>query len=353
MLNLSSGIPVNDDLAEDILKIKIRGIDSYNEFVEKRIKSQAIKVHDPIKRQKCALFTDNERKVTLKHKGNETTIEVNRDVLTKLLALSAKHNKVIDFEAALTYPLSPVPLSLSHPDGTRRKTMKSSLMSVINSYYDTNLDLPLPSRQTSMYIVDLMALIRTASPIPETYSHLVRNLIERLPKIYKHIDIVADTYRENSLKNNERNLRGISDKVMISSSSSKIPRDFTDFLKNGDNKTKLIELIKDELVKNSKEILSKLSCEIIYFSMDNICVKISECSSCEVSELASNLKEADNKLLLHTKHSIHNNPDHKIVIRSPSGDIDINIVFINIFYNNTDIIWIDYGTGDNRRTISL
>ena len=66
--------------------------------------------------------------------------------------------------------------------------------------------------------------------------------------------------------------------------------------------------------------------------MDNICVdKISERSSCEVSELASNQEEADSKLLLHTKHSIHNNPDHKIVIRSPSGDIDINILFINIF----------------------
>ena len=253
----------------------------------------------------------------------------------------------------LTYPLSPVPLSLSHADGTRRKTMKSSLMSLINSYYDTNLDLPLSPRQTSTYIVDLMALIRTVSPIPETYSHLVHNLIERFPKNYKRTDIVADTYRENSLKNNERNLRGISDKVMISSSSSKIPRNVQDFLKNGDNKASLIALIKDELVKNSKEILSKLSCEVIYFSMDNICVKISERSSCEVSELASNQEEADSKLLLHTKHSIHNNPDHKIVIRSPSGDIDINILFINIFYINTDIIWIGYGTGDNRRTINL
>ena len=87
--------------------------------------------------------------------------------------------------------------------------------------------------------------------------------------------------------------------------------------------------------------------------MDNICVKISERSSCEVSELASNQEEGDSKLLLHTNHSIHNNPDHKIVIRPPSGDIDINILFINIFYNNTVIIWIDYGTGDNRRTINL
>ena len=94
LLNLSSGIPVNDDLAKDILKIKDRGIDSYNEFVEKRIKSQAIKVHDPIKRQKCALFKDTKRKVTLKHKVNEETIEVNKDVISKLLALSAKYNKL-------------------------------------------------------------------------------------------------------------------------------------------------------------------------------------------------------------------------------------------------------------------
>ena len=95
----------------------------------------------------------------------------------------------------LTYPLSPVPLSLSHRDGTRQKTMKSSLMSVINSYYDTNFDLPLPPRQTNTYVADLMALIRTVSPIPETYSHLVHNLIERFPKNYKRIDFVADTYR--------------------------------------------------------------------------------------------------------------------------------------------------------------
>ena len=263
--NLSSGIPVNDDLAEDILQTKDCGINSYNEFVEKRTKSQAVKIHDPIKRQKVSLFKNTTGKVILKQKGNEKTIEVNRDVLAKLLALSTKHNKVIDFEVALTYPLSPVPISLSHPDGTRRKTTKSSLMNIINSYCDTNFDHSLPPRQTSTYMVDLMALIRTVSPVPETYSSLTNNLIERLPKDYNRIDIIADTYQENSLKNNERDMRGISDKVIVSSPPSKIPRNFTAFLKNGDNNTRLIELIKDELVKNSAAILSKLSCKFFFF----------------------------------------------------------------------------------------
>ena len=65
--------------------------------------------------------------------------------------------------------------------------------------------------------------------------------------------------------------------------------------------------------------------------MDNVCVKISKRSSCEVSEMASNQEEADSKLLLHTKHSIHNNPDHKIAIRSSSGDIDFNILLSTFF----------------------
>lgn len=51
-------------------------------------------------------------------------IEVNRQILAKLLALPAKHNKAIDFELDLKYLLCPVPQSLSHPDGSRRKTAK-------------------------------------------------------------------------------------------------------------------------------------------------------------------------------------------------------------------------------------
>ena len=88
------------------------------------------------------------------------------------------------------------------------------------------------------------------------------------------MNIIADTYRENSLKNNERDSRGVSNKVIIRSASSRIPRNFTEFLKNGDNKTRLIELLKDELIKNSQEMLELLSSEMIYFSLDGMCLKI-------------------------------------------------------------------------------
>ena len=99
-----------------------------------------------------------------------------------------------------------------------------------------------------------MALIRTVSPVPVTYAKLVKTLVIHSPEGYRMWDIIADIFRENSLKNNQRDSRTVSIKVIIRSPSSRIPRNFTEFSKNGD-KTRLIELIKDELIKSSQEML--------------------------------------------------------------------------------------------------
>ena len=47
----------------------------------------------------------------------------------------------------------------------------------------------------------------------------------------------------------------------------KIPRNFSSFLKNGDNKTRLIELIKDYAVEHSQELLLRLKCNEILISL--------------------------------------------------------------------------------------
>ena len=61
----------------------------------------------------------------------KTTVEINRNILGALLSFSAKANQPIDFDSALSYPLSPIPLSLALPDGARRETPKSKLMEII------------------------------------------------------------------------------------------------------------------------------------------------------------------------------------------------------------------------------
>ena len=164
-------------------------------------------------------------KPQLKAHGKVKVIEANRDVLGKLLATSTKHGKIIDFKKALEYPLTPVPLSLTNADGTRRTTQKSALMDILieNNSRDTmDPENILPAKaHTIAYVVDLMALIRTFTSHPDTYEGFANKIFASIPKGYKRVDIVADSYLPMSIKTAERNKRGMAPKVIISSTQSK------------------------------------------------------------------------------------------------------------------------------------
>ena len=143
-------------------------------------------------------------------------VEINGNILGKLLVYSAKSGRAIDFQTALQYPLSSVRLAFTYPDGTRRITRKSQLMEIMLSYVN---DLPdysdvrIPKEQIAAYLVDLMALIRALPGVCDTYEELAQKVFDALPVGYQRIDIVTDTYRENSLKNLEHTKRGCSKRV--------------------------------------------------------------------------------------------------------------------------------------------
>ena len=190
-------------------------------------------------RNKFVLFKDCGKKVVVKKDGKLKSIEVNRNVIGNLLALSAKTGQLIDFNKALEFPLCPVDLNLSNPDGSRRSTQKSKLTEIIirDSTLMDNAEFPKKS-EVIAYVVDLRALVRTITNIPGTYEELTLQLIRLLPTGYKCVDIVADTYREVSIKDLERRKRGCADKILIWSAKSKVPRNFSEFCRT--EKTKLV-----------------------------------------------------------------------------------------------------------------
>ena len=82
----------------------------------------------------------------------------------KLIALSVKNNKAIDFENVLKHPLCPIPLSIASADGSQRKTTKSKLIDEMSkkavsnmSYLKTNVA---AKNNVSAFIIDLMLCIR-------------------------------------------------------------------------------------------------------------------------------------------------------------------------------------------------
>ena len=141
--------------------------------MENRLDSSSNKIHHSIARQALSLFKNAREKVFVKHQNKQKTIEINRNILAKLLPYTAKTGRTIDFRGALTFPVSPLRLCFAHPDGARRTPQKGQLMETILSYFaEVPTFVALSKQNISAYMVDFMALIRTLQAILETYKEL-------------------------------------------------------------------------------------------------------------------------------------------------------------------------------------
>ena len=97
-----------------------------------------------------------------------------------------------------------------------------------------------------------MAYIRTMVNLPDTYERLAWWFFSGTSKGFSRIDLVADSYFKNSIKDTERIKHGTSKKVIVRSMKSKLPSEFSQFLSCGENKNRLIELL-FEVIKNERE----------------------------------------------------------------------------------------------------
>ena len=351
LLNLSSGMPVPDDAADIILKSLETGKTLSEDFKRERLYSQHIKFHNPIKRNNYASFSKN--KITVTKDNKAKTIEVNRNIIGNLLSFTVKTGRVIDFEKALQYPLSSIPLSISHPDGSRRETAKSKLKGIIVGY---NMNEEKPENEVGskdVLIVDMIAQIQTMQSIPCTYEGFAENFIKSLPTGYNRVDLIADTYKDFSIKAMERKKRGESKKVLIKSLQSKIPHDFSRLLKNGENKTRLIELLSSYIEQHKNKVFNSLRCYKIVISLDCKCLVITRLSTTEDALLSSNQEEADTKLILHSHHILSESPETLVTLRSSSGDTDVIVLAIALLHRFRERVVIDDGSGKNRRLIKL
>ena len=127
----------------------------------------------------------------------------------------------------------------------------------------------------------------------------------------------------------------------------KFPADMQSFLRNGANKETLINLREVELKEGKKKVGDK----VIYFSNVNHCLKIAQHVAFIVSEKSSDHEEADTKLVaLVGAANIEN--CKTVMIRSPSGDIDIIVLFTHHEFDGITIL-IGNGVGKSRKNIDM
>ena len=255
LYNLVSGYPVNEDVSNCLLNVEARGKLLMGNFKGRLTKSPASEhFFDPIKKVPLTTFKNSSAKATVKVKGKEKELTFQRDVLGILVAYSNKHEVGVDLEMALSFPLAPISMPLSTPDGAIRKTDKSKLYEAAMSDLEiVNVDALPTAEKLYTYYLDLAAVIRSLTgSTSTTIRDLAARILATVPSRYTTVVIVCDTYREGSIKAGERSKRGESDRYVLTSPEMKVPYDFNSFLRNGENKEMLFNLIQRNHRRSTK-----------------------------------------------------------------------------------------------------
>ena len=71
LYNLSSGVPVEASLAEEMLSMKQLREECHKDFANRRIRKTTLKIHDSITLNKTKLFKRAGKNVALHHKNKE------------------------------------------------------------------------------------------------------------------------------------------------------------------------------------------------------------------------------------------------------------------------------------------
>ena len=100
LYNRSSGMPKEHGV-EALIDMQNNGKIIAGKFLEKRILTSEIKFHEPLPRVEVPSFA-------IKKEKKDKLVYANRDIISKLLSLSAKFEKPVDFPEGIDTSFVPV-----------------------------------------------------------------------------------------------------------------------------------------------------------------------------------------------------------------------------------------------------
>ena len=156
-----------------------------------------------------------------------------------LLVKSQCLDEPISLDELMKYCLMPVPPSLGTQDGFFSKTNKAAMLHYLLEDV-TSGELKYP--QDALFIQDGMALLHVLKDLPPTFGDISLKILDQMVA-KKHFLFSTDSYHPESIKAQERQRRGSSEKIILSGPATRKPYDFKMFLTNDDNKKQLCQLL--------------------------------------------------------------------------------------------------------------
>ncbi|CAF4875177.1 unnamed protein product [Pieris macdunnoughi] len=148
LYNIATSKPASPEVADFLLNIQENGENLRNRFINECADDES-RFDKPIKKNKVFNFAEAPKKKKLTLGNKVVELRMQRDLFGRMLGISLTHK--VDIEKVLAFPLTPMPTSMCHPDGSICKTDKSQLAKLIEKKLDNTID-----RQPSTFDVCLV-----------------------------------------------------------------------------------------------------------------------------------------------------------------------------------------------------
>lgn len=336
------------DISCDLLKANEIGKQCYTTFKTERLeKDPPVKdFHDKMKLNQLKTFSSMCKKKEVKSNGREIILKADRSLFGRIIVMSQARS--LRMEEIFCYPLGPLPWSLSTPDGLLRKTNKASLATVLQRNVSTVEQLP----ENCASVVDGMSLVQRVKGDQATFGDIATTVLSMALNEggqSNRVDVVFDTYRENSIKNSERLLRGEEIGHQLQGiTGTQIVRQWRRFLTKVNNKNTLISFIVSEWMKTGYR--ARLHHKVLYATANEKCYRITAEGSREVQALTCHQEEADGRLLLHAAHASEEGHGGVIIC---SEDTDVFIMALAFHDKITAPIFQKCGTRNRVRIVNI
>ena len=171
-------------------------------------------------------------------------------------------------------------------------------------------------------------------------------ILSQLNTVHR-VDLVWDVYRPDSLKQGARLARGSGTELKVTP-TTKIPSNWTGFLRVDKNKTELFAMISDSIVTMSiptgKEVLSTIGPSVVGQPLQHNGMRELQCSH----------EEADTRMFVHVADMVHRGFCY-IMVRTIDSDVVAIAVSVVQYLKPRGLkeLWISYGTGASFKYIPV
>lgn len=233
-------------------------------------------------------------------------------------------------------------------DGLLKKEQNKSQLIRLLEKTENQIVEPINTEKETCFIVDVMLLIRKITwKGNNTFKDLINNfcntLLQKASSMNtKRIDLVFDSYFQNSIKSSEHQRRLKASSIEYNDINERImlPKQEDTFWGSSQNKMLLQKFLK-QCVQND---IAFSGYDVIFSSMNDIPVSSNKpnLDDSYLNVQCSNIEEADVKIVVHVNHAVKKGYTNVYVISSDTDVIVLMLYFFKTFQENGLQVFINF-----------